>query len=472
MTTSFDLLPTELLDDIVQDLPIEDLASLWKNSHRFHHYLFGSPSLVDSTFLWACKNGDVELIRGAVTQGADPSFAKAPKQEHASGQYEYLRDVGWMQNWLRRRDALDAETGPFKVSTLGIVSRKGHLEAFKVLLDLGAALDDLPWSQHKVLVRNLQKVRGWPTWMHLMDSGLSSKLKCDQSGKLTLVAFIQRGAPVALIRKMLDSGADPNRIVRSGLIDLASPLSAAVVVQSTEIFDLLIERGADAHGLRDLGKISEDWLRVRRGKNIPILAAANVMAKTGRTKFVDRCLQAGVNINFSFPSILSSTEFYLTQPLTTYLAGIRGWPVDTRLSPRSGIDYFLGVGSGTNAAGISSDIWPQSKHSRKFECQWMSGAKLLVWKWGLRKLDEPQFFDTIHQLVERDLSSESTIGYVWQFMEDCSEESKPAFSPSLQPGHPNNVPKWWETVRLILDGLESVRLSRSTFLKMKRTNFA
>ncbi|CAM1507490.1 Fc.00g071310.m01.CDS01 [Cosmosporella sp. VM-42] len=470
MAASLDTLPAELLDSIFDTLTTAELVGLWKSSKRLSNHLEDSlfgPNVLHKTMRWACSSGDVDLIRAAVSHGADPSVVQIEKQPPpARKNLERAQPI-----WAAKRAAIDAEPSPYKASTLAITARRRHEEAFDALLDLGAGLEGIACKhQRKALARALVKSRKWRLFRRLLGAGLGPAFLDDRIAQTSLVPFIKRDAPVYLLREMLEQGADPNLLVHDTSGDsaaLASPLSAAIERGSVPVFDLLVENGADIQGsIRCLGffEIPDKLFLYCRPKHLPIFAAAERMGRTGSMDMMHRCLRSGADINSMAPALFGhyvSKGYFAKTPLLAYLESIEKWPVENGLLPSAGIAYFLNHGA--HIQRINHDerkIWPWLYESsgwwRDNRVPALSTIELLLYKWGLSKLHESQFFETIKYLVENG----GTGGRERVILVAFSMDWKPKWTSwiwnwrRMDLDHPDYVPEWWVIVRLIIDKLQ------------------
>ena len=139
------------------------------------------------------------------------------------------------------------------------------------------------------------------------------------------------------VKSLLDEGADPNlpsHTWSAWRLKYASPLSNAIKVNSIPIFNLLLERGADIHGMEVYRHIS-----CTIPMHIPIFAAACSISYHGTTT-MQRCLDLGADINIKYavqrevPDIVRSNNCWWkrnpsythwTSPILTYLISIFNW---------------------------------------------------------------------------------------------------------------------------------------------------
>ena len=112
-----------------------------------------------------------------------------------------------------------------------------------------------------------------------------------------------------------------------------SPLSAAIITNSSAIFKLLVDHGVDIHGTEIE---STTWLG--NHIHIPVLAAVSTMAKyTHGIEMMQLCLGSGAKADYSSDRPPSSDHFYFriypATPLSCYLDSIEDWGGKAPLSP-------------------------------------------------------------------------------------------------------------------------------------------
>lgn len=96
-----------------------------------------------------------------------------------------------------------------------------------------------------------------------------------------------------------------------------SPLSAALISNRSEDFQLLLDRGADINGVPNLPPRA---LPIRP-LHVPVCAAADIMAGRG-THLVQACLDHGADINFVVRIRLDDGSVSVTTPLLAYLRAV------------------------------------------------------------------------------------------------------------------------------------------------------
>lgn len=352
MTSRIEFLPMELLESIFDHLEEDafypSVTSLIRSCRRLHSrlepWLYGRhPEAVSRALRWGCREGSAEAVRLAVVAyGADASVAgpiRAPDEDDDGG----------------------SGAAATAVSTLYRAARHHQPAVFRLLLDLGAGLYDpaapeppaagrvvqyrrLARSIRGILKGNWQQEEedgqeddeddgtrrrkergddGVDLFARIVRAGLFDQMRAEPSCPPNvydqLALLIYDGAPTALVRELLDRGADPDGL-RQGPSSVGSlcPLSAAVLVGSPDIFRLLLERGADIHSDStrcEEGATTEGGVRRSNpsrglyrpyrlsGTYIPVFAAAGALARRQpRARLMMRlCLEAGADLTRRMP---------------------------------------------------------------------------------------------------------------------------------------------------------------------------
>ncbi|RDL40747.1 uncharacterized protein BP5553_00726 [Venustampulla echinocandica] len=386
MASMMESLVPELFHNILGQLSYAELARLLRCSKYLHYniepFLYRSEAAHSEAMRWACKTGNLQTIRLAISYGACVSTIKQP------GRPNYSLD----SSGNTRMEATDNVKG----LTLQLAARKHHVDAFALLLELGAGIGNEESMQRKLM--QLLCSRGRETLLrHFLNAGFGPQV-IDRPGMyLSVVSIIRSGGSLDTVRILLDEGAQLDRLEPIGEHTLASPLSAAIMENSTSLFDLLIERGANIHG-------TEEYYTFNKGLrheypfsiplHIPVFAAAQVMAKQGVT-MMQRCLDSGADINRRYYAKPWNDRLYLhyyTTPLLHYLDSIDSWKSDTGLRPVDGLAYLFEEEAEleTEEDHIDALIRPDERPS---------SVERLLDKWGLEQLPNPEFFTAVKFLV-------------------------------------------------------------------------
>ncbi|PGH15494.1 hypothetical protein AJ80_05511 [Polytolypa hystricis UAMH7299] len=309
-------LPLEILFCIVGYLSSHDPLSMLRCSKKLHHalepVLYKRLDALNNAMYWACGTGNLATIRVAVSHGA--SVSTAYKIRRIAGPSRSPR----AQNTRPKR----AE----KTSTLYLAAMKRRLDAFNLLIELGARLDDP--SVPKGVANSLICWVSHPhqNWSHLpafIGAGFHEQVRARNGGKLGLDVALMilncedfPASPLDLIQQLFDDSESLNRVYRPfETYSSMSPLSAAIWTNSRVWFEVLIARGANIHGLPLASMASRVPLE------IPVFAAAYTMLKHRSTDMLQLCLDHGADINHHLPAIdiMFTYKFYTTMPLLSYL---------------------------------------------------------------------------------------------------------------------------------------------------------
>ncbi|CAH0037972.1 unnamed protein product [Clonostachys solani] len=456
-----ELIPNEILDAILDHLLASDLVNLWKCStqlsYRTLDALFRSPEACQRSMLMACKNGDVRLIRAALSHGADVDIITV---DHSDTK---LFEDPDHSNMIMGPDVQE-------FSTLVLTAKRKHEKAFSTLLDLGANPNSLDRSQRKNLAKAVRRQSCEPLLRRLMDAESGSNpLLTSAEGPINLVALIRRGASLSLLEALIDKGGDPNGVTRGAeKTTLRSPLSQAIEMGSVPVFELLVGKGADVNGrLECFGKFHhkpDDPFVYRRPEHIPIFAAASRMARTGRCDMMDLCLGHGADINMLAPAFLGNrftsidleyARFFVMTPLLCYLEEIQRWPVNTGLDPMNGIAYFIERGADAQLAEKTDAKGAWMGRSQTNRAAHVSGLEILLSKWDVKGLEEDQLFNTVGRLVELGSGASRWLEILTEFG-DAFQQNKQRPGDSRLFDDPEEAPAWWRIASLIVDKSQQV----------------
>ncbi len=227
--------------------------------------------------LHAAEDGDVDLARRLLEEGADPDQASpghgTPLIVAATrGDEELVRlllDHG--------ADVNRAETGRprptgLQRTALNGAARGGHAGVLRMLLDAGAEVDRRVSGDGTALIEaarggHLESVE------LLLSAGADADRKVSGDGSPLISAA--RGGYSAVVERLLDAGANPNRTVAGD----GSPLIAAMRSGDQATVNTLLDAGADP----DLGVA---------GDGNPLLAAA----AQGAVELVEELIAYGADV--------------------------------------------------------------------------------------------------------------------------------------------------------------------------------
>ncbi len=166
----------------------------------------------------AARNGDIELVRQLLQQGADVNDAHGDGMTALHWAAE-ANDRTLAETLLYAGANLEAGTRIGDYRPLHIASRKGHADVVRVLLDAGA--DHGAASRNSgVLALHLAAASGSvPTVQALLDAGADPNAR-EGSWDQTPLVFAAAENRVAVIQALLSAGADPS--LTSRVIDVAA----------------------------------------------------------------------------------------------------------------------------------------------------------------------------------------------------------------------------------------------------------
>ena len=202
----------------------------------------------------ASRRGDPEAVAACLRAGADPNATwRGYRPLHALIQERPHAEA--MDPNRARRTALDRllragadpeQLGAWPPARAILVAAFTGVPGFVLRLEkAGAAIDgfvDAARGDERAVARRLAKD---PAFAAARDTGGMTALQCCAASKLGGEDAAVRRGLVAIARRLLDAGADPNARTRSWDHDV-TPAYFAASAKALEIFRLLLERGADA----------------------------------------------------------------------------------------------------------------------------------------------------------------------------------------------------------------------------------
>lgn len=210
--------------------------------------------LPDGQIRSAIKSGDVAYVEDYLANGGNPDlrFRLGSKGDH---------------NWT---------------FLMGAVA-EGHTEIARLLIDAGAAVNEVSEFGHTPLV--VAASRGHNDAVRLLlEAGASVNIDytVPYSGarKYGVMEGAIRENHLSTVRLLLEAGADPNW----GGPDGSRPVALAAGFGTVEMLDLIVEHGADI----DAGLHERNW---RFGSMTPLMVAAAM----GNPETVTRLLELGAN---------------------------------------------------------------------------------------------------------------------------------------------------------------------------------
>ncbi|KAK3360577.1 hypothetical protein B0T25DRAFT_535934 [Lasiosphaeria hispida] len=370
-----ELLVPEIMDGVLFYLTFTETARLGQSSRRLQQrmqsYMFKPKNNRNLAMKWACQNGVISIIDIAISFGSSPSVVSITS-------------------------STDLAPSNAKTLTLHLAARHGHSDAFRHLIELSARVDDR--DVDKFTVHAFIRMLCRPVHADLLRLFLTAGLACQLSQEArdeALLSVIMSTETVALdsVRMLLDGGASPN-YVRSNLKKEGSisPLSAALVSGRLDLFQILLDRGADISGPLDPHPLSVP----RLPQHVPVCAAAHHMIKEG-TKLMQICLDNGADINIHAPFLRHRKDLILslTTPLLLYLDSIPSWGDANGPAGLGGLQYLLDNGASLAINAISVNL-----RSGRYRFQPApSPVELLLDKWSVRELTQPSFLSALKLLV-------------------------------------------------------------------------
>ncbi|KAH8901622.1 hypothetical protein GQ53DRAFT_815078 [Thozetella sp. PMI_491] len=455
--SKLELLPTEVLGRVIDDLDVSrhsDLTRLLRSSgflkQRLEPELYSRTDVQHQAMRWACISGNTDIIRLLlVSYHMPPSTVQFLNLCPRSTEPEIdNNDVATIADQDDARRTLH-------VSTLYLAAKHQHARAFKLLLELGARLDDpslqLKRSENLVQVRQLVNcifsrgtIREAPDLARsYFQFGLDLQAKAVGQGPdiyWPLIRAIKANAPEDIIQALLDRGAYPSGQVYGhfGYKECITPLSAAVLANSPNIFRLLLAFRTEEVNGRDLIKPS------RRALHRPVFACAYALAVAPSPEthasvvaMLRQCVEAGADLNAVSPLLgtkrsslrtgerhkegwqwLRIDEYYNATALHLFLSSVTAWeripkyknvgtPEEGRggistvdnpkwkmtktaePEPVDGLRALIALGAIPNPANAESDTSmtkeekaPRTPYGPLMHCRSLSPLELLLEKWG------------------------------------------------------------------------------------------
>jgi len=379
MECAIESLPNELMDNIIGHVDHIEISRLMQcNSSlkkRLEPQFYSSDEARNKAMFWACTHNQTTVIRTLVTNYA----SSASTVDLPSIYYPYR----------------------VRVLTLNLVVRKSLSEAFNLLLELGALVNNcnIGVSQYQpwFLLRRLCRPSKWKLLTRLLDVVESSqnyllKRQLDQ----TLILLIKFKAPLDLVKRVLDLGADPDSphaIHSYPSHSLVCPLSAAILHHSHTLFSLLLERGATIHGT-DLRTTTRTPL------HIPIFAAAHALPRYG-PNMMRNCLENGADINHR--ARVTARNFwynYSTTPVDVFLRSIKSSSSTNdsdRFAPEEGLQFMLDNGATLEREPADLELYyvGEERFVRR-----PSSIQILIKKRKPRQIANPYFVAVIDILLK------------------------------------------------------------------------
>ena len=371
-----DQLAPELLSAVVVLLDIPDLVSLSACSKGLGKFvepiLYGSEENRNKAIRWACVHGNLKVIRQAVANGNSPSYVKSLHQEDTDGKMSVL----------------------VTTLTLFLAAKNKQPDVFLLFLRLGARVDELRVVGTRSQVKKIMR------WLSSQPELLKAFLEKRRDIQVKamhcpdvawpLIPAITSGASPALVRLLVDRGASPNQVLYRKKPSIQSPLSAAISRRSEELFDLLIEKGANIHG-RDVHP------PINIPTQIPVFAAAKAMAESDEGwQMMRLCLRHGAKTDQYAGAVNKEQKLYWTTPLLVYLDSVTwdaDWPHQKVLDELAYL--FEAPSTSPPPEGCSRHLsshhpWDNSPYPIEF----------LIDKWRMEMLVDKKYLSIIERLAQ------------------------------------------------------------------------
>ncbi len=207
---------------------------------------------------WSCfwtsrANGLLEVLRLLLNGGADPnsSWHNLQYDQAESALYGTVE----ANSVAGARLLLEAGANPNDNESLYHACEKWNLDLLVALGDYGLHTKDISYCiKHALDMR-------WPAAVEwFLEQGADPNAVHPSAQETSLHWAVKRGAPLAVIEKLLDAGGDPNAPTNGAHTGHgpkeSTPLDYALGLGSTEIADLLRARG----GIESPRSPKEEWI--------------------------------------------------------------------------------------------------------------------------------------------------------------------------------------------------------------------
>lgn len=378
MEPSLEWLPNELLDPILSDLDVRDIARLTQCSTRLRGRLeaelYRDSGRVSRATEWGAKSGNIECLRAAARHG-----------------------------------------GGFDVFALSFAARKGRDGAFAFMLDHGARIEVVPTDdgtlRHQVwkLVKSLSRPGNFGMMRRFYEAGLDKQARetglCPQA-VWPLHKVIEYGGPDVLERVGYVLGRGGVRLDRRWP-NSGSLISVAIAANSPDVVEFLVAQGVDIHGTEGNKPTS-----VHRSSgwpcHTPVFAAVYEMARSEHGVAMMRLvLQHGADINHRTKVLhwprqgyWERTDYYCTTPLFVFLDSVESWKDGSGPDIIEGLTFLTKHGALLRLPDMEEpgDVVAPYTYTKP-----PLPIGLLLARWGLQTLIRPRFLAVIRFLVEHGL---------------------------------------------------------------------
>ncbi|RDW76307.1 uncharacterized protein DSM5745_06299 [Aspergillus mulundensis] len=455
-------LPQELLDEITALLRPGDLARLMAVNHqlflRIEPLVYSLPDAANQAMFWACRTGQAHFIQRLVlVHGAPVSTVLV----HGA-----------------------------PLLTLDIAAARGHLEAFRLLLNLGARVD-VPGQakrNHRMLIKHVSCAATSRDLLRLFfEAGLDAQLRPAHHPSFILgkplmwLVRTARQSPLEQVRLLLQRGAgvfanEPYEAYRHYFL---TPFTAAMYQRHYDpipLLDLLVSAGVSVRG-------PEIAAPVARPTHVPIFVAVEAMATTGNTALVEWCLRNGANINQQVPLIDHEIDnvYYYGNPALFYIERIRLWnftgkvaagtnnlDIESKVSnPLQGLMYLVERGALIDPARDAHDGRPRTRTPTEYTNKptpWC--LERLLRNCGLDCIrTTPTFRSTVEYLLRRSIHR----GDVAELLVRCEYALRPGYeqwskwsTPTGYKAQSEQTIESWRDLLQLVDSLLDEQRSEST----------
>lgn len=400
LSSPWETLCNELWDSIIAYLELHDITKLNLCSKqlrgRLEPLIYGTKKNLTRAMRWACSKGVPGTIQKTVSYNAPVDYIEIPRKL-------------WWDGGVRGL--------PVKILTLQLACKHAQYDAFKTLLDLGASLNfELVESdQMRSFWKSLIQYRNRAILNILFERGLHRRISQTPGKDVPLAELIIQGLNITQVRLLLDIGADIDRIghFKSQYI---CPLSAAILINSHPIFDLLLEAGANIDG-----KDIECTYR-EKPFHLPIFTAVHKI-NAGGILFLDKGYAKGVRFDRS-TEVQSGSHFtasyvrYPTTSLRIYLESIQSWTDESSARHVEVVDLLLERGVKLCARKAAECTSRVAYHG----CESATLHDFLLDKWGLENLRHPAFFQTLSRCMHRRICALNFVKFTSKYYRSGHDE--------------------------------------------------